>query len=127
MNEFARLFEALDRTTSTNVRVDAMVDYFARVQPSDAAWAVYFLCGRKPKRTISTNQLCQWAAGLTKIPDWLFAECHDAVGDLAETIALLLPAPASKAATGLAEWVEGQLLPMKSWNEENRRKAVEDA
>jgi DNA ligase-1 len=127
MNEFARLFEALDRTTSTNVRVDAMVDYFARVQPSDAAWAVYFLCGRKPKRTISTNQLCQWAAGLTKIPDWLFAECHDAVGDLAETIALLLPAPASKAATGLAEWVEGQLLPMKSWNEEKRRKAVEDA
>jgi DNA ligase-1 len=127
MNEFARLFEALDRTTSTNVRVDAMVDYFARAQPSDAAWAVYFLCGRKPKRIITTTQLCQWVMELTKIPDWLFAECYDAVGDLAETIALLLPAPASRAATGLAEWVEGQLLPMKNWTEDERRKAVETA
>jgi DNA ligase-1 len=127
MNEFARLFEALDRTTSTNVRVEAMVDYFSRVQPRDAAWAVYFLCGRKPKRSISTKQLCEWAAELTKVPDWLFAECYDTVGDLAETIALLLPAPASKSATGLAEWIEGQLLPMKSWTEAKRRKAVEEA
>ncbi len=124
MNEFAQLFAALDQTTSTNGKVDAMVEYFGRTRAADAAWAVYFLCGRKPKRIVTTTQLRQWVTEVTSVPEWLFAECYDAVGDLAETIALLLPPPASNASIGLAQWIEQQLLPMNTWSEEERKTTV---
>ncbi len=91
MKEFARLYTALDETTSTNEKVAALVRYFGAAPPADAAWAVHFLIGRRPKRLVSTPKLRAWAAGEAGIPDWLFEESYHAVGDLAETITLLLP------------------------------------
>jgi len=91
MKAFAELFAALDGTTRTNAKVAALADYFRTAAPEDAAWAMAFLAGRKPKRPISSTKLRTWAAEAAGIPDWLFEECYDSVGDLAETVALLLP------------------------------------
>ena len=95
MKSFAELYAALDATTKTNEKVEALSSYFSRVPPRDAAWAIHFLIGRRPKRLIESRKIWQWATEEAAIPDWLFAECYDAVGDIAETIALLLPPPAA--------------------------------
>jgi DNA ligase-1 len=86
---FAALFDAIDSTTSTNLKVAAMTAYFARAEPADAAWAVYFLSGRKLKRLIGSKQLQTWLATAVDMPQWLLDETYSQVGDLAETIALL--------------------------------------
>jgi DNA ligase-1 len=124
VKRFAHLFQSLEGTTKTNAKIDAMVDYFRQTPPRDAAWAIYFLCGRKPKRAINSKQLQEWAREVAQLPNWLFAESYDAVGDLAETIALLLPPAQERSDVGLADWVENQLLPMKSWTEVERKEAV---
>src|SRR5271166_2066656 len=93
MKAFADLYAALDETTKTTGKVRALVDYFGRVTAADAAWATYFLIGRKPRQVIPMPKLRAWAIEEAGIPDWLFQESYDAVGDIAETIALLLPPP----------------------------------
>ena len=74
MKLFAELYRVLDSTTRTSVKIAAMVDYFARAQPADAAWAVHFLSGEKLKRLIPGKLLRQWAAEEAGIPTWLFEE-----------------------------------------------------
>ena len=91
MKAFAELYAALDETTKTNEKVDALKRYLAAAPPEDAAWAVNFLIGRRPKRLLESRKLAQWAIEEAGVPDWLFGECYHAVGDFAETIALLLP------------------------------------
>ena len=91
MKRFARLYSDIDQTTSTNRKVDAMAAYFADAAPADAAWAVYFLSGGRPKRLIPVRRIATWAMEESGVPDWLFEESYHAVGDLGETIALLLP------------------------------------
>ncbi len=91
MKAFADLYATLDETTKTNEKIAAMAGYFRSAPPEDTAWAVHFLIGRRPKRLIPTRDLVAWAIEEANIPDWLFGECYQAVGDLAETIALLLP------------------------------------
>ncbi len=106
MKRFAALFEALDQTTSTQAKVSAMVSYFEWAPAEDAAWAVYFLSGGKPRQVVPTRVLKQHACRYAGIDDWLFEECYQAVGDLAETIAHLLPAPVGHRDEGLADWVK---------------------
>ena len=89
MRDFARLYNELDATTATLGKLDALKRYFSHVEPANAAWAVYFLAGGKPRQTISTKFLRQFSTEMSGIPEWLFDECYQAVGDLAETIALL--------------------------------------
>src|SRR3954471_15268398 len=91
MKRFARLYTAIDETNRTNEKVDAMVEYFREADPADAAWAVYFLGGGRPKRLIPIRRLADWAMQEAGVPDWLFEESYHSVGDLAETISLLLP------------------------------------
>jgi DNA ligase-like protein len=93
---FAELYTALDATTKTSEKVDALARYFAAASAADAAWAVYFLSGRKPRQAVPTRKLQEWAAELAGIPDWLFDESRAVVGDLAEAIALVLPNGSSK-------------------------------
>ena len=117
MRRFARLYEALDGTTSTNRKVAALVEYFRDAPPADAAWAVYFLTGRRLKRLISGPLLRQWTLELTELPEWLFDESYGAVGDGAETMALLVDLKASPSQEdeelSLAAWVEERLLPLR--------------
>ncbi len=99
MRDFARLYAAIDETNKTTEKVVAMEHYFRTAPPQDAAWAVNFLTGRRPKRLVITTKLQVWAAELAGIPDWLFFECYEAVGDLAETIASILPSEPLPLAT----------------------------
>lgn len=113
MQQFARLYSALDATTGTAAKVEALRDYFAHADARDAAWAVYFLAGGKPRQAVPTAVLRATALRLAGIPEWLFEECYQAVGDLAETIALVLPVGATPAALGLADWVEQRLARLR--------------
>lgn len=113
MRAFTELYTGLDETTRTNDKVEALVRYFASVPARDAAWAVYFLSGRKPRQVVGSRQLAAWAIAAAGIPEWLFDECHDAVGDLAEVIALLLPDAGPGSPLPLYQWVEERLLPLQ--------------
>jgi DNA ligase-1 len=93
MRRFSELYEALDRTTRTNAKVEAMVDYLRTAPAADAAWAVFFLTGKRLKRLISGRQLREWALSCTGLPEWLLADAHAAVGDSAETVTLLVHMP----------------------------------
>ncbi|MBC7794646.1 MAG: ATP-dependent DNA ligase [Clostridia bacterium] len=90
MKGFADLYDALDQTTSTNAKVVALVEYFSKAAPADAAWALFFLTGRRFKRLMNVRQLGDWVGEATGLPGWLIEESYASVGDLAETIALLL-------------------------------------
>ena len=117
MKRFSRLFAELDATTSTNAKVDALRLYFGEAPPADAAWAVYFLSGGKPRQVVSMNSLALLACELAGIEWWLFDECYQAVGDLAETIAHILPLGTQTSDVGLADWVEQRLLPLRGMSE----------
>ena len=118
MKHFARLFTELDSTTSTNAKVETLRRYFAHADANDAAWAVYFLSGGKPRQVVKTSTLRALACEAAGIEDWLFDECYQAVGDLAETIAYILPLDFEASDLGLAEWVEQRLLPLRGLPEE---------
>ena len=124
MKRFARLFTEIDETTRTNEKVEAMVRYFSEADPADAAWAVHFLSGGRPKRLIPVRRLSSWAIELSGIPDWLFEECYHAVGDLAETMALLLPDATLADELPLHEWIEHRLLSLAGQSEEVQRETI---
>ncbi len=114
MRRFAALYQQLDASTATGDKVAALVRYFDAAPPADAAWAVYFLAGGKPRQVVPTARLRQLACRLAGIDDWLFEECYQAVGDLAETIAHVLPPAGTVGDEGLAHWVEERLLPLRA-------------
>lgn len=127
MKRFAQLFSEIDSTTRTNAKVDAMTRYFSDAQPSDAAWAVYFLSGGRPKRLVPVRRLAAWAMEESGTPEWLFDESYHAVGDLAETIALLLPENVQSSDEPLHAWVEQRLLRIGRVSEDEQRTIVVDA
>ncbi|HEX4589522.1 MAG TPA: ATP-dependent DNA ligase [Gemmataceae bacterium] len=127
MRAFANLYAALDETTKTSEKVAALVRYFKCSPPANAAWTVYFLIGRKPKQVVPTRKLVQWAIEVAGLPEWLFDECYDAVGDLAETIALVLPPAEQSSDLPLRHWVEDVLLPLRQMPEAEQRAALLDA
>ena len=154
MQAFAQLFDVLDRTTSTNAKVAALVDYFRRAPADDAAWALFFLTGRRLTRLLPRRLLHEWTLACTQLPAWLVEESYGAVGDHAETIALLLEsnterrqswaalaaaegAPAQSGlfdepvaiettivGTGLATWIEARLMPLRDLSDAERRQRV---
>ena len=91
MKLFTQLFYDIDQTTKTNAKVAAMLKYFQQAPAEDILYAVALLTGNKPKRPVKTSELKAWAAELAAVPSWLFDDSYYVVGDLAETIALLLP------------------------------------
>ncbi len=113
MREFARLYAELDETTSTKRKLDALQAYFSKAAPENAAWAVYFLAGGKPRQAVPVKLLRQYATEYAGLDEWLFDECYNAVGDLAETIAHILPAPRYESDIGLAEWIEQRIAPLR--------------
>ncbi|VTS00701.1 atp-dependent dna ligase : ATP dependent DNA ligase OS=Roseiflexus sp. (strain RS-1) GN=RoseRS_1583 PE=4 SV=1: DNA_ligase_A_N: DNA_ligase_A_M: DNA_ligase_A_C [Gemmata massiliana] len=124
MKAFADLYAALDATTKTTGKVEVLAGYFAAAAPDDAAWAVYFLSGRKPRQAVPSKRLRLWARELAGVPEWLFDEAYHHVGDVAETVALLLPPAGHASDVPLSRWVEGHLLPLRDLEEEAQRAAV---
>lgn len=113
MKRFATLYTALDATTSTNEKLEALIAYFAGAAPEDAAWASYFLAGGKPRQSVPTRLLAEFARERAGLPEWLFEESYQAVGDLAETIAHVLPAASGESSLGLAQWIEERVLTLR--------------
>lgn len=125
MRRFAQLYAALDATTSTLEKVAAMRDYFRGANERDGAWAVYLLTGRRLKRLIGGTKLYRWALDASEIPDWLLDESYAVVGDLAETISLLLSSEeAASSERGLADWIEHELLPLRDKDDNAVREAI---
>ncbi len=113
MKRFAALVAELDRTTSILDKVSAMRAYFEVAPPPDAAWALYLLTGRRLKRLIGRHVLWEAIQRASGLPGWLLGECYDAVGDSAETAALLLDGRGKASAPDrpLHEWIESMLIP----------------
>jgi DNA ligase-1 len=127
MKAFAALYEELDTTQSTNLKVAAMARYFREAPPADAAWATYMLSGRRLKRFIGPALLKRWLIAEVSLPEWLVDESHSSVGDLAETIALLTAGSAhaeSSDACALADWIEERLLPLRDVDEDVQRRTI---
>ena len=113
MKAFAALYRELDASTSSLAKQSALQRYLRAVPPEDAAWTVYFLAGGKPRQLVPSKLLRTLARETSGLPEWLFDESYEAVGDLAETIALLLPPPTEPRERGLAAWIEQHLLPLR--------------
>lgn len=106
MERFVRLYRELDQSTRTRDKVAALAAYFREASEADRIWAIALFTHRRPRRALTLRQLREWAAGQAGVPDWLFEDSYHVVGDLAETIALLLPADTTARDTrGLSEWI----------------------
>jgi DNA ligase-1 len=111
MKRFAALFAELDGTTRINAKVAALAAYFREAPEPDRVWTVALFSGRRPKRAVGATRLAEWAAEAAGLPDWLFEESYAVAGDLAETIALILPPPTAESGATLSHWLgEVQML-----------------
>jgi DNA ligase-1 len=126
MKAFSTLYRNLDASARTNQKVAALVAYFRDCPPADAAWAIHFLSGRRIKLGVRRADIKAWAAQEAAIPQWLFDESYNAVGDLAETINLVVPAGKDIYGHGLAWWVEERLMPLVGANSEQQRSLLVD-
>lgn len=112
MKDFAALCTALVETTKTNVKTAALARYFQTAPDPDKLWCIALFSGRRPKRAVTTTQLRDWAAGAAGLPPWMVEECHPIVGDLAETLALILPPARTPQDRPLSDWIADQ----QSWH-----------
>ncbi|MEM6941547.1 MAG: ATP-dependent DNA ligase [Pseudomonadota bacterium] len=126
MKRFATLFNAIDQSTKTTVKVTALAGYFSDAGPVDKLWTAALLSGRRPKRAVTTTKLREWAAEVAGIPLWLFEESYAIVGDLAETIALVLPPNVSTTDAPLSHWINA-LRALADVDEEARKTFVLNA
>ena len=124
MRRFAQLYAELDGTNSTNAKLAALERYFREAPPEDAAWAVFFLTGNKPRQVVPSRRMYKLAAESSATPLWLMDECYEAVGDLAETVAHILPPASQPSDVPLDEWVRARLLPLASANDEERTQSL---
>jgi len=127
MKAFAQLFLSLDETNKTNEKVKVLKDYLNCVPDSDKMHMLALFTGRKPKRVINATQIRTWANAVTGIPVWLFEESYHIVGDLAETMALLLPQNTqSSSDKTLTDWI-AELNTLSEKTEEERKLWLTDA
>lgn len=126
MKLFAELFTQLDQTTKILPKVAALADYFAKADDSDRLWTIALLSHRRPKRSVNTTLLREWAADLSGIPLWLFEESYHIVGDLAEAIALTLPPPTQSSDQSLTYWIN-YIREMATMEEAGKKNQVQSA
>jgi DNA ligase-1 len=130
LRAFAALYDEIDGTMSTNAKVAAMARYVAAAPRADAAWAVFFLTGRRLKRLVPHASIARWTMEAAGIEEWMLGECYAVVGDGAETAALLMdqrvaPEGAHDEYT-LAEWIETRVLPLREMEPDTQRQRVLD-
>lgn len=121
---FSGLVQILGTSTKTNERLDALVNYFSLADDKDKVWVIALFSGRRPRRLVNSSLLPQWCIEIRNIPDWLFGECYGSVGDLAETIALLLPEPTDgQTVSSLSFYIE-KLISLEKENEFSKREFI---
>ena len=123
MKDFATLFTRIDETTKTNAKVAALADYFGVAADIDKLWTIALFTGRRPKRTITATRLREWAAEVAGLPDWLFEESYSIVGDLAETISLVLPEAATQDDQPLSYWID-EVKRLSTLDEDARKAGI---
>ncbi|MEM0924981.1 MAG: ATP-dependent DNA ligase, partial [Planctomycetota bacterium] len=126
MKQFADLFARLDATTKTNEKIAALAEFFTTAPAEDSAWAIYFLSGRKLRQLVPSKLLREWAAEEAGVPTWLFEESYSVVGDLAETISLIVPPGTVDGEQSLAHWVDRRLMPLRKLSPEDQHNAVRE-
>ena len=124
MNKFSQLFNDLDESTKTNDRLDHLVKYLIESAPEDSIWVCWFLAGNRIKGAIKTSELRTFASERSGLPPWLLEECYDRVGDLAETISLLVSTEGEGEIISLSELIGKFIEPMIGMNTEERRQNI---
>lgn len=120
MKNFAELIKALDNSNKTSVKVDALTDYFRHASPQDKVWTIALLSHRRPPRPVNTTLLRIWANELANIPLWLFEESYHIVGDLAETIALIIPTTLEHSDKSLTLFLQ-EIIALKKKSDDEKK------
>lgn len=120
MKEFAQLIQELDMTNKTNEKVNALVRYLATAPDKDKVWLIALFTGKRPRRPVKVALMRDWALEITKIPEWLFLESYSNVGDLGETLALILPQPQIQIHKSLETWMNELILLHPKTDEEKK-------
>ncbi len=120
MQAFAKFIQDLEISNKTTDKVNAIVAYLEQAPAEDRIWLLALFTGKRPKRGINTKLLRQWVLEITGLPDWLFIECYSSVGDLGETIALLLPPPSHIIEKTINQWIAELFVVAKKSDEEKK-------
>ena len=126
MKLFSELISTIEITNKTNAKIDAFVQYFKTAPDKDKLWVIALFTGKRPSRPVKTTLMKEWCMELTDIPEWLFLESYSTVGDLGETLALLLPKPTHRLDLSLNEWMT-ELKALKPKSDENKKVFVLEA
>ncbi|MFH6993808.1 ATP-dependent DNA ligase [Flavobacterium sp. FlaQc-48] len=125
MKNFAQLIKTLDSSNKTNVKVDALTTYFKNASPEDKVWTIAILSHRRPSRPVNTTLLRIWANELANIPLWLFEESYHIVGDLAETIALIIPTTKEHSDKSLTEFLQ-EIIALKKKTDAEKKEYLHE-
>lgn len=125
MRNFAELIKALDSSNKTTVKVDALTEYFRNASAQDKVWTIAILSHRRPPRPVNTTLLRLWANELANIPMWLFEESYHIVGDLAETIALIIPTTETHSDKSLTEYLQ-EIIALKKKTDEEKKAYLQE-
>ena len=120
MKDFSNLISAIEITNKTNAKIEALVHYFNTAPDKDKLWLITLFTGKRPSRPVKSNLMKEWCMELTKLPKWLFLESYSAIGDLGETLALLLPNPKNTIEKPLHIWVD-ELINLKQKTDEEKK------
>src|SRR5690606_1123049 len=126
MKEFTTLISALDSTNKTGLKQEAIINFLDTAPDEDKLWFLALFTGKRPRRKVSTTLMKQWAMEISGIPEWLFRESYASVGDLGETISLLLPEPGHYSEQSLALWMQ-QINALDKKTEGEKKQFVLDA
>lgn len=120
MKDFVQLITDLENTNKTNAKIDAMVQFFRIADGADKLWFLALFSGKRGRRLVSTKLMREWTLEVTQLPEWLFTESYSAVGDLGETIALVLPPHSQKLDFSLNEWMQ-QINALKNADDATKK------
>ncbi|MFK7834494.1 MAG: ATP-dependent DNA ligase [Winogradskyella sp.] len=123
MKQFSQLISAIEITNKTNAKIDALVHYFETAPEKDKLWLIALFTGKRPSRPVKTTLMKQWCMEITELPEWLFLESYSTVGDLGETIALLLPEPTTEIELSLNDWMT-ELKALKPKSDDEKKDYV---
>lgn len=117
MKAFANLVNILGASTKTLEKQEALINYFSLADDKDKVWVIALFSGRRPRRLVNSSLLPQWCVEIAQIPGWLFGECYGSVGDMAETIALLLPEATEEAGQSSLSFYIEKLISLEKESE----------